>query len=73
MRLPWLVIALIAGFGILPSSAGAVAFSDPVNFGVGSQPEGVAVGDFDGDSDPDLAVANRGTDNVSILLGNGFG
>ena len=25
--------------------------------------------DFNGDSDPDLAVANEGTDNVSILLG----
>ena len=32
-------------------------------------PHSVAVGDFNGDSDPDLAVANQDSDNVSILLG----
>jgi predicted nucleotidyltransferase len=33
----------------------------------------VAVGDFNGDSDPDLAVANEVSDNVSVLLGDGSG
>jgi VCBS repeat-containing protein len=33
----------------------------------------VAVGDFDGDSDPDLAVANDFSDDVSVLLGDGQG
>ena len=33
----------------------------------------MAVGDFNGDAIPDLAVANRGSNNVSILLGNGPG
>jgi hypothetical protein len=33
----------------------------------------VAVGDFDGDGKPDLAVANFGSNNVSVLLGNGDG
>jgi len=28
----------------------------------------VAVGDFNGDSNPDLAVANTGADDVSVLL-----
>jgi hypothetical protein len=32
------------------------------------RPRSVAVGDFNGDGDPDLAVANRGSDNVSVLL-----
>jgi len=33
----------------------------------------VAVGDFNGDGKADLAVANSGTNDVSILLGNGDG
>ena len=33
----------------------------------------MAVGDFNGDGKPDLAVANDGSNNVSVLLGNGDG
>ena len=33
----------------------------------------MAVGDFNGDGKADLAVANYGSDNVSVLLGNGNG
>jgi hypothetical protein len=40
---------------------------------VGKNPQSVAVGDFNGDGKWDLAVANFGSDNVSILLGNGDG
>ena len=36
-------------------------------------PVSVAVGDFNGDGKQDLAVANGGSDNVSILLGDGTG
>ena len=56
-----------------PRSAHAVTFSAPTNFAVGDAPLSVAVGDFNGDSDPDLAVANDGSDNVSILLGAAAG
>src|SRR5215831_12571491 len=42
-------------------------------FGAGSQPLSVAVGDFNGDGKPDLAVANQVSNNVSVLLGNGDG
>jgi hypothetical protein len=31
------------------------------------------VGDFNGDADPDLAVANSFSDNVSVLLGGAGG
>jgi hypothetical protein len=44
------------------------------NFAAGIRPYSVAVGDFNGDGTPDLAVANdtfSGT--VSVLLGNGDG
>jgi len=39
----------------------------------GTTPEGIAVGDFNGDGIPDLAVANTGSNSVSIFLGNGDG
>jgi uncharacterized protein (TIGR03437 family) len=42
-------------------------------FAVGSGPTSVAVADFNGDGHPDLAVANSSSNNVTVLLGNGFG
>ncbi|HUB52545.1 MAG TPA: VCBS repeat-containing protein, partial [Terracidiphilus sp.] len=40
---------------------------------VGEYPWSIAVGDFNGDGNTDLAVANYGSSSVSILLGNGDG
>ena len=39
----------------------------------GSQPFGVAVGDFNGDNKPDVTLGNAGSDTVAVLLGNGSG
>ncbi len=39
----------------------------------GSNPESVAVADFNGDGKADLAIANAGSDTVTVLLGNGDG
>src|SRR2546428_14468 len=50
-----------------------VSFTPAATFGVGTHPQSVAVGDFNGDGKPDLAVANAGSDTVSVLLGNGDG
>jgi hypothetical protein len=49
-------------------------FGPPTLFHVSySQPGSVAVGDFNGDGIPDLAVVNGGSNSVSILLGDGHG
>src|SRR3989442_1608854 len=50
-----------------------VSFEEAQNFGAGNGPLSVAVGDFNGDGVQDLAVANNGSSNVSVLLGNGNG
>ena len=55
-------------FGAAPTS-GMPVFSAATNHPVGDRPTDVAVGDFQGDTDPDLAVTNDGSDNVSILMG----
>jgi len=47
------------------------AAGSPVS--VGSFPKGVAVGDFNLDGKPDLAVGNQSSNNLTILLGNGSG
>ncbi|MEN8719160.1 MAG: VCBS repeat-containing protein, partial [Oceanococcaceae bacterium] len=59
--------------GIVASSG---TFEAVTNFGVGDSPRSVTPGDFNGDGDLDLAVANfviGGTGSVSILLGDGSG
>src|SRR6266481_7907382 len=50
-----------------------VRFATATNYITGEFPESLVVGDFNGDGKQDLAVANNGSDNVSILLGDGMG
>ncbi|MGB3508008.1 MAG: FG-GAP-like repeat-containing protein [Microcoleaceae cyanobacterium] len=50
-----------------------VDFINRGNFDVGNGATSFAVGEFNGDGISDLAVTNRISDNVSILLGNGDG
>jgi hypothetical protein len=58
---------------LLGDGSGGFAAAAGSPFAVGTSPRAVAVGDLDRDGDPDLAVANNGTNNVSVLLGNGAG
>ena len=59
----------------IANAASPVFFGNAPNspIGVGYYPVSVAVGDFNGDGKPDLAVANYGSYYVTILLGNGDG
>ena len=65
-----LIVSLNTAFAQSPPP---VSFFAAGTFGAGSDPLSVAVGDFNGDGKPDLAVANSGSNNVSVLLGNGDG
>jgi streptogramin lyase len=51
-----------------PAGATTPSFAPQQTFPVGSSPHSIAVGDFNGDGKPDLAVANAYSDNVSVLL-----
>jgi FG-GAP-like repeat len=43
------------------------------NYPVGKQPRSVAIADFDGDTRPDVVVANTAANSVSVLLNMGGG
>jgi hypothetical protein len=51
----------------------AAPLSAPSEFDVGAAPFSVAVSDFNRDGKLDLAVANYGSNDVSVLIGNGDG
>jgi hypothetical protein len=50
-----------------------VSLTAPTTFAVGAGPTGMASQDFNGDTKPDLAIANQNSNNVSILLNDGSG
>jgi hypothetical protein len=58
-------------FGALAAHAGQ--FLDAPQYPVGASPQAVAVGDFNGDGNLDVAVANSTDNTISVLLGNGDG
>jgi hypothetical protein len=57
----------------IPATCNPVSFAAATNFAAGTGSVTAAVGDFNGDGNQDLGVANTTSDNVSILLGNGAG
>jgi hypothetical protein len=50
------------------AGAASATFTAQQTFAVGTQPGGVAAGDFNGDGKPDLAVTNNADKTVSVLL-----
>jgi FG-GAP-like repeat len=67
------------GPGINQSAAGddatTVSFAPALGspFAVGTEPERVASADFNRDRNPDLAVTNTASNDVTVLLGDGSG
>src|SRR5215469_17942562 len=56
-----------------PVPMGPGEFETGKQFAVGVNPSAITFGDFNGDGRQDLAVANLGSNSVSVLLGNGDG
>ena len=75
MRLAVLVVGtLFAALVASPAIAlTAASFGPAANVDTGDGPASVAVGDFNGDGNPDLAVANQLASTVSVLLGSAGG
>ncbi|MHC4209647.1 MAG: FG-GAP-like repeat-containing protein, partial [Planctomycetota bacterium] len=48
-------------------------FAAAAAYAAGHSPSSVAIGDLDGDNGPDLTVANRSGNDVSVLLNQGDG
>ncbi len=60
-------------YSLLVPPSSPVSFFAARTFVAGDSPASVAVGDFNSDGRLDLAVANRGSDIVSVFFGNGDG
>src|SRR5919197_569971 len=71
MRRPTLLAASLVALMLAPAARAAVSFSPQTTYSVGTTPTAVAVGDFTGNGDPDLAAVNNpsGAGGVSVLLG----
>jgi hypothetical protein len=69
-----LILLTLLGLLLATSALPLVAsFDASLDYGAGDSPCWVAVGDFNDDGRADLAVANNGSDDVSILLGRSDG
>jgi hypothetical protein len=68
-----LAVLFLAPGAVLAQAQAPVSFSARTSFGAGDSPVSVATGDFNADNDPDLAVANRFSSDVSVLLGGAGG
>ena len=49
------------------STSGSISFAAKVDLTTDTNPEGVSVGDLDGDGKLDIAVADKGTDRLSVF------
>jgi hypothetical protein len=70
-RIPYNVITVL--LSTRPVGVVDFLYLSPPLLPVGTDPISVAAGDFDGNSNQDLVTANAGSNNVSVLGGDGAG
>ena len=68
-----LAVAALLMVQPLEMISNAVNFGAATRYPVGASPSGITLGDFNGDGKVDIAVANSGSGNVSLLLAKGDG
>lgn len=66
-------VSVLLGQDLNGDSKGDGTFQTKQDFPAGYRPTSVISADFNADHKADLAVSNDGTNNVSVLLGNGNG
>ncbi|HYI12563.1 MAG TPA: FG-GAP-like repeat-containing protein [Thermoanaerobaculia bacterium] len=64
-------LSILRNIGTCTVNCGTIVSAVP--HGVGTIPESLATGDFNGDGKTDLGAVNKGSNNVSIALGAGDG
>lgn len=64
---------MLAGNVSVYVNNGSGSFGSAANFTAGTTPVAIVAGNFDNDSNVDLAVANSASNNLSLLAGNGAG
>jgi hypothetical protein len=74
-RVLWFSLLVVVLGGLLErgAAAQAVSFAPHIDYGAGTLPKSVALGDFNRDGNLDFAVANGRSNTVSIFLGTGMG
>ncbi|MHC4421705.1 MAG: FG-GAP-like repeat-containing protein [Planctomycetota bacterium] len=65
--------ALLAAIGLSASALGALTVDPATSVSAGTQPSGLASGDFDGDLDRDLVTTVDDANDIVVLLNNGSG
>jgi FG-GAP-like repeat len=70
---PVILVMMLALLMPALSGQSSVVFNGPRDYPVGSLPDSVVVGDFTGNGLLDIATANNGSNNISVLLQNSDG
>jgi len=53
--------------------SGSITFAEKIDSSTGKQPVNICSGDIDGDSKPDIIIANTGSNNISVLRNTSSG
>lgn len=59
-------VSVMRNIGVVGSITTS-SFSAKVDFITGTSPQGISIGDLDGDNKPDMAVANAQSNNISVF------